>query len=194
MDQQQVSCSLVMSVGGIHKCLGVFDLHLWRQQHFPEWHEYAKTLKYLWRRGREWLNWQGSQHNRKPETKAGCCCVKVLAIWRAGEKPLLLMRKGDAATQDCCKQVGGWSAGSLQTNHQQCGKWKANTEIVTRRLKWKGAILKESGETAVHGICETCHSVAFYFMKKLIFWYEQEVHFTKYDTLQSYLKVYATCL
>ena len=32
-----------------------------------------------------------------------------------------------------------------------------------------------------HEIHETCHSVTFYFMSKLIFWYHQKVHFTKYD-------------
>ena len=32
-----------------------------------------------------------------------------------------------------------------------------------------------------HEFHETSHSVTFYFMKKLIFCYKQEVHFTKYD-------------
>ena len=32
----------------------------------------------------------------------------------------------------------------------------------------------------VHEIHETCHSVKFYFVKKIISWNEQEVHFTKY--------------
>ena len=34
--------------------------------------------------------------------------------------------------------------------------------------------------TACHEIHETCHSITFYFMSELIYWYPQEVHSAKY--------------
>ena len=37
-------------------------------------------------------------------------------------------------------------------------------------------------QTKFHEFHETCDSVTFYFMKKLIFWHYQEAHFTKYDS------------
>ena len=77
-----------------------------------------------------------------------------------------------------CPLVGG------RSTTRACDCWVSyyTVQYKNRRLDLcEVACFNNAIMTSYMNSMKTCNSVTFYFMKKLILWYQQEVHFTKYN-------------